>query len=63
MAEDDAEKLVGQHIPLVSYPATTEELIAAATAIGVPPTVMESLHRLPPGATFANAHELWTALG
>lgn len=58
----EVPELVGQHSPLVSYPATKEQLIAAGDALGVPPKLMESLHRLPPGTTFANAHELWSAL-
>jgi len=53
---------VGKYVSLVEFPATAEQLIAAAEGNGAPASVTELLRGVRPGATFATTRDLWLAL-
>lgn len=44
------------------WPATSEQVLAAATGNDATETVLASLRRLPPGQSYANLQELWASL-
>jgi len=64
MTEDD----VGRRSELAGYlgrvwPATSEQVLAVAVENDAPDAVLSSLRHLPPGRSFENLQELWTAVG
>ncbi|MEX2290254.1 MAG: DUF2795 domain-containing protein [Mycobacteriales bacterium] len=44
------------------WPATSEQVLAAATENDATETVLAPLRQLPPGQSYANLQELWAAL-
>ena len=53
---------VGKYVSLVDFPATAEQLIAAAERNGAPATVTELLRGVRPGVKFETTRDLWIEL-
>jgi len=45
------------------WPATSEQVLAVAVENDAPDAVLSSLRQLPPGRSFENLQDLWTAVG
>ncbi len=54
---------IARHLASVSFPATREDLVAAAEADAAPPEVVRLLGDLPPGQPYPTVQAVWTALG
>lgn len=44
------------------WPATSEQVLAVAVENDAPDAILSTLRHLPPGQSFANLQELWTAV-
>jgi len=54
---------IGKYVSLATFPATAQDLTAAAAANGAPEAVTSALGSLAPQTNFDNARDLWLALG
>jgi hypothetical protein len=54
---------IGKYVSLATFPATAQDLSAAAAANGAPDAVTSALGSLAPQTKFDNARDLWVALG
>jgi hypothetical protein len=54
---------IGKYVSLATFPATAQDLSAAAAANGAPDEVTSALNGLAPEARFDTARDLWLALG
>jgi hypothetical protein len=61
-ARRDLRAEVGKYVSLVTFPATAEELIAAAESNTAPGQVTSLLRALRPGTPFDNVRDVWAAL-
>ena len=62
-AEIDARAELSRHVAAASFPATKDELLAAAAESHAPDDVVESLQGLPEHEEFGNLQAVWQALG
>jgi len=61
-ARRDLRAELGKYVSLVDFPATAEQLIAAAESNAAPSTVIDLLRGVRPGVKFATTRDLWTEL-
>ena len=64
-ARDDVEmrSAIARSLHRVDYPAERDVLIEEARRNNAPLDVIDALSRLPDGETYANAQDIWLALG
>ena len=64
-ADDEiaARSELSRHLRASVFPATRDELIVEAEEQNAPEAIFETLRRLPDSVSFANVHDVWTALG
>ena len=63
MTEDDVEQRseLAQYLGRV-WPATSEQVLAVAVDNEAPDAILSTLRHLPPGQSYANLQELWSAI-
>src|SRR5688572_20503458 len=59
----DLRAEIGTYIAGVPFPASSDDLISAATDAGASARVIDRLSGLEPDVRFANTAEVWVALG
>lgn len=59
----DLRAEIARHLASVRFPATREDLVAAAEADAASPDVVRLLGELPPSQPYPTVQAVWTALG
>ncbi len=62
-SEIDARAELSRHVAPATFPATKEELLAAAADSHAPDDVLDALQGLPETEEFPNVQAVWQALG